>query len=114
MQIGIYIMAMVYMAAGVFHFVKPKMYVSIIPPYFSKKLLLVYISGVAEIVLGAGLLFEETKSISAWLIMLMLIAFLPVHFYMLRSEKFKRIPKWLLIIRLPLQLLLIYWAFQYT
>ncbi|UII26272.1 DoxX family protein [Fulvivirga maritima] len=114
MQIGMYVMAVVYIGAGIFHFVKPKMYRNIIPPYFPKKLLLVYLSGVAEIAFGAGLLLDETRAISAWLIILMLLAFMPVHIYMLQSEKFKHLPRWILIIRLPLQLILMYWAFLYT
>lgn len=85
-----------------------------IPPYLPNPRLLVFLSGVAEIMLGAGLLFPETRSLSAWGIILMLIAFMPVHIYMLQSEKFRKLSRWALWARLPLQLVLIYWAYQYT
>ncbi|UII24174.1 DoxX family protein [Fulvivirga ligni] len=107
-------MASLYCIAGVLHFIKPKMYRGIIPPYFPSKQLLVYLSGVAEIVLGAGLFFEATRSISAWGIILMLLAFMPVHIYMLRSDKFAHLPQWLLWLRLPIQLILMYWAYLYV
>lgn len=113
--ISLYLMAGIYMLAGHIHFLKPRMYEGIIPPYLPSPRALVYLSGLAEIGLGAGLLFEETRSLSAWGIILMLLAFLPVHIYMLRADKFRRkFPAWALWVRLPLQFLLIYWAYQFT
>jgi len=74
----------------------------------------IFWSGVAEVVLGIGLLFSQTQSWSAWGTILLFIAFLPVHFYMLTSPKFAKIPRTLLILRLPLQLALIWWAYQFV
>ena len=113
--ISLYLMAGMYVLAGIIHFIKPRMYEGIIPPYLPSPKVLVYLSGFAEIGLGAGLLLEETRSLSAWGIILMLLAFLPVHIYMLQAEKFrKKFPVWALWLRLPLQFLLIYWAYQFT
>ncbi len=106
-------MAGMYIVAGILHFVRPGFYTRIIPPYLPAHWLLVLLSGGAEILLGAGLLFDETRSLAAWGIILMLLAFMPVHIYMLQSEKFKNLPKWVLWARLPLQLALIYWAYVY-
>lgn len=112
--ISLYLMAGLYMLAGLFHFFKPRMYVGIIPPYLPYPRVLVFISGFFEVAFGLGLLWEETRRLSAWGIILMLLAFLPVHSYMLRSEKFRRFPVWVLWARIPLQFVLIYWAFQFT
>ena len=72
-------------------------------------------SGVAEIVLAIGLLFIRTKSWAAWGIIALLIAIFPANIYMLTaSEKFKRIPLWVKWLRLPLQGVLIWWAWQYV
>ncbi len=84
------------------------------PRYLPNPKLLVLLSGLAEIVLGIGLCFEETRNLSIYAIILMLIVFLLVHFYMLSGEKASAgIPKWILILRIPLQFGLMYWAYGY-
>ncbi|MAU16886.1 MAG: hypothetical protein CMH46_15260 [Muricauda sp.] len=111
----LYSMAVMYMLAGIMHFIKPKMYIRIMPLYLPNHKLLVYLSGVAEILLGIGLCFESTRKLSILGIVLMLSIFLTVHFYMLSSEKASAgIPKWILILRIPLQFFLMYWAYYYT
>jgi len=107
-------MAGLYVVAGVFHFVKPKMYDAIIPPYLPNPRALVLLSGFFEVAFGVGLLFDATRELSAWGIIMMLLAFLLAHIYMLQSERFKKIPRWALWLRIPLQFLLIYWAYQFV
>ncbi|WKN41057.1 DoxX family protein [Tunicatimonas pelagia] len=113
-EISLHAMAGLYVVAGIFHFVKPNMYEAVIPPYLPNPRALVLISGFFEIAFGVGLLFEETRELSAWGIMLMLLVFLPAHIYMLQSEKFGSIPAWALWLRIPLQFVLIYWAYQFA
>lgn len=108
-------MALIYIIAGIMHFVKPKMYTRIMPRYLSNHKLLVYISGIAEILLGIGLCFQATKNLSIYGIIAMLFVFLLVHFYMLSGEKASAgIPKWILILRIPMQFGLMYWAWWYA
>ena len=110
----LYLMAGMYVVAGMAHFIFPKAYLRIMPRYLPSHKLLVILSGVAEIVLGIGLCFEETRNPSIYGIILMLIVFLLVHFYMLSGEKASAgIPKWILILRIPLQFGLMYWAYFY-
>ena len=110
----LYLMAALYIFAGVMHFVKPKMYLRIMPRYIPNHKLMVTLSGVAEIGLGVGLCFPKTKNIAIYGIIAMLLVFLLVHFYMLSGEKQAAgIPKWILILRIPLQFALIYWAYLY-
>lgn len=107
-------MAFMYIIAGVFHFLKPKMYMRIMPRYLPAHKTLVLLSGLAEILLGIGLCFPETKDLAIYGIILMLLVFLLVHFYMLSSEKAGAgLPKWILIVRIPLQFVLIWWAWFY-
>ena len=107
-------MAIMYMFAGVMHFIKPKMYMRVMPKYLPSHKLLVYLSGIVEIVLGAALFIPALKTISIWGIIAMLTLFLLVHFYMLSGEKAAAgIPKWVLILRIPLQFGLVYWAWWY-
>ena len=110
----LYVMAGMYIVAGLAHFIFPKAYLRIMPPYLPNHKLLVLLSGVAEVLLGIGLCFPETKEISIYGIILMLLVFLIVHFYMLSGKKAAAgIPKWILILRIPLQFGLMYWAYWY-
>jgi uncharacterized membrane protein len=108
------LMAVMYIFAGVMHFVKPRAYVKIMPDYFKYKTFLVYASGLAEIVCGATLFFEPLKDFAIYGIVVMLLIFLTVHINMLKGKKEALgIPKIILILRLPLQFLLIWWAIYY-
>ena len=110
----LYLMAALYIFAGVMHFVKPKMYLRIMPRYIPNHKLMITLSGVEEIGLDVGLCFPKTKNIAIYGIIAMLLVFLLVHFYMLSGEKQAAgIPKWILILRIPLQFSLIYWAYLY-
>lgn len=110
----LYLMAIMYVTAGIFHFVVPKVYLRIMPKYLPAHKELVYGSGVAEILLGLGLLYHATREIAIYGIIAMLLVFLLVHFYMLSSKKAGAgIPVWALWLRIPLQFFLMYWAWFY-
>ncbi|TVZ51563.1 DoxX family protein [Dokdonia sp. Hel_I_53] len=110
----LYLMAAIYIIAGTMHFITPKVYGAIMPSYIPNKRAMVFWSGIAEIAGGVGLLFEETRAIAVWGIIVMLIIFFTVHIDMLSNERLKgRYPKWLLWARIPLQFGLIYWAYIY-
>lgn len=110
-----YIIGALFVLAGANHFRKPKIYERIIPPYIPAKGTMVMISGIAEMILGFMILTPESQKIGAWGIIALLILFIPVHIYMLQNEKAgMKLPKWVLILRIPLQFLLMVWAFQYV
>lgn len=107
-------MAILYIAAGIMHFIKPKMYLRIVPRYLPHPKLLVIASGIVEIVLGIGICIPFFKDFSIYGIIAMLTVFLLVHFYMISGEKASAgIPKWILMLRIPLQFLLAFWAYSY-
>jgi uncharacterized membrane protein len=117
-----YVMGLTYVFAGVMHFVAPKMYEQIMPPSLPRPLELVYLSGVAEIVLGAGVLFERTRRRSAWGLILLLLAVFPANVHMATHDlELHGVPEWAseppngaTWARLPLQGVLILWAWWYT
>ncbi len=113
-NIGLYLMSLLYTAAGIYHFVKPKFYLAIMPPYIPNHKLMVLLSGIAEVICGVGLLFTATRSLSAWGIIAMLLIFFTVHIYMVTSDKFHKLPKAALWGRIVLQFLFIYWAYCYV
>lgn len=110
----LYLMAAIYILAGIFHFIHPKMYMRIMPANLPAHRSLVYLSGLAEISLGIGLFFPEFKDLAVYGIVLMLLVFLLIHFYMLSSKKAGAgFPRWALALRIPLQFALIWWAWYY-
>ncbi|WP_313114577.1 DoxX family protein [Aequorivita sediminis] len=110
-----YLMGVLLVLAGMNHFRKPKLYERIMPPYIPAHSTMVMLSGVAEMLLGFMLMNQNSQEMAAWGIIILLIAFIPVHIYMLQDKKASmKLPKWALIVRFPLQLGLIYWAYLYT
>ncbi|WP_116790666.1 DoxX family protein [Flavobacterium psychrotrophum] len=111
----LYVMAAIYFFAGVNHFRVPRLYLRIIPPSLPNPKLLNYISGAAEVLLGIALCIPVVSHIAAWGIIALLVAVFPANIYMVTNPKAAmKMPKWLLLLRLPMQILLIYWAWLYT
>jgi uncharacterized membrane protein len=113
MQYSRFLLAAIMVGAGVYHFVNPQIYVSIMPKYLPWHLALVYMSGVLEILFGVGLL-TRFSSFAAWGLMTLLVAVFPANLNMaLHPELAPQIPSVLLWFRLPLQGVLIWWAWQF-
>ena len=109
------IFGLLFIAAGVNHFRDPKFYEDIMPLYLPWPSQLVIISGIAEIVLGIGLLIPQTSQYAAWGLILLLIAVFPANIHMAtHPEIYPAMPPILLWLRLPLQGLLVLWAYWYT
>jgi uncharacterized membrane protein len=100
-----------FIATGALHFVRPRMYEAIVPEYLPAHRELVYASGVAELLGGAGVLSERTSRPAGWWLILTLLAVFPANVEMaVHAERFRRIPEPLLWARLPLQAALIAWV----
>lgn len=116
-KISLVLLIMLYIGAGINHFWHPAGYYSIIPPYFTNPYLINILSGLAEIILGVLLIFRATRKVAAYGIILMLIAFIPAHVYMIQKDGCMG-PKpaicttpFIAWIRLfPLQFVLMWWA----
>lgn len=106
-------MAGLYIIAGINHFWHPLTYKKMMPPWLCGHFELIYISGVFEILLGILLIPVFTRRAAAWGLILLLIAVLPANVQMVLNYKNENNPYlWVTIIRLPLQLLLIWWAYR--
>jgi uncharacterized membrane protein len=112
--ISIWLIAAIFVGAGVLHFVKPKLFAAIVPPFLPNALLLVYLSGVAEILGGLGVLVPAFRVWAGWGLIALLVAVFPANVYMaMEAEKFGIAPVWLWL-RLPLQFVLIAWIWWAT
>lgn len=116
-MIGRVLLALLFLLSGGLHFLAPRLYLHIMPPYLPAPLTLVYISGAAELLGGVGLLIPATRQIAAWGLIALLIAVLPANIYM--ATEHLSAPGimghgWAQWLRIPLQVPLIYWAWLYT
>jgi len=116
----LWVMAAAYMVAGFNHLLNPSFYVAIIPPGLPEPAWLNLISGLAEIVLGVFLLEPRTRVFAAWGIIALLVAVFPANVYVATENlglpdgtpgTGNALVSWA---RLPLQALLILWAWWYT
>lgn len=109
-------MPAVYIIAGINHFINPEFYLALMPEWLPQHEFANYAGGIAEIILGIGLIPASTRKISAWMIIVMLIVFffaihIPavIKFYGENTTWF-----WIAVVRLPVQFYLVWWALKYT
>ncbi len=110
-----WLFGIVFVLGGINHFLNPDFYLRMMPPYLPWHLFLVYLSGVFEIALGALLLIPKFSRLAAWGLIALLIAVFPANIYMaMNTELFPEFNPILIWLRLPLQLLMIAWAYWLT
>jgi uncharacterized membrane protein len=110
-----YFCGICFVVAGLLHFVAPNFYLKIMPQYLPWHLELVYASGVAEIVLGAMLIFRRLQVLAAWGLILLLIAVFPANIYVYQHQEIMPdVSPVAHLLRLPLQGVFIAWVFWYT
>ena len=107
------------MGSGILHFVSTATYVRLIPPALPYPRQLVYVSGIIEGALGVLLLIPKTRRVAAWAIIPTLIAIFPANIYGAVTAgtddpAMRGVPVWAAWLRLPLQFVLIGWAYRYT
>jgi len=110
-----YLLAFFFVAAGINHFIHPDMYRRIMPPYLPWPLFLQYLAGFFEILLGLLVLIPRYSRMAAWGLIGLLIAVFPANIHMaLNSENYPEFSPRAYWIRLPIQLVIILWAWWYT
>ena len=115
-KLFLYIMSGFYILAGINHFINPYFYLNIMPQWMPWHEFLVYLSGAAEIALGVLLIPVQTRKISAYLIIAMLVVFFfLIHIPMAITFWQESNPLvWVALVRLPIQFVLIAWARMYV
>jgi uncharacterized membrane protein len=105
---------------GVLHFTNPDPFVRIMPPWLPAPLWLVWISGAAEIALGALLLVPEARArwLARWGLVALYVAVFPANLHMALTgaqlDPDHPLPAWAAWLRLPFQALFILWALWVT
>jgi uncharacterized membrane protein len=112
-----YLYAVLFIVAGAYHFLNEPFYMQIMPDYIPLELHrpAVIVSGVAEIVLGLMLAIPRTTVWGAWGMVALLIAVFPANIFVFQHpEIFPNVSPALHLLRLPLQGVMIAWAWWYT
>ena len=114
-KISLYIMAAFYIVAGANHFINPGLYKKIMPAWLPWHYFIIYLTGVCEIVFGLLLLPKQTRKLAACCIIAFLVAVFSANIQMMLNFWHQQSPYlWVAILRLPLQLLLIWWAYLFA
>ena len=101
----------IFIAAGLLHFLRPKMYEAIMPDWLPAHRELVYASGVTEALGGAAVLHPKTRRFGGWLLLATIVGVYPANVHMaLTPDRYPQIPEAALWARLPLQLPMASWA----
>ena len=116
-RVLLWVMGAFYILSGLNHFVSADAYIAIMPDYLPWHSQLVFLSGLGEVGLGIAVLIPATRVAAAWGIIVLLIAIFPANLYVAMNDlpyvgdEPNTLVNWL---RLPLQLVLIAWAYWYT
>jgi len=120
MRLSQRLLAAFFVFAGTMHFVIPKRYEAIMPPSLPRHREAVVVSGLAEIAGGLMVLHPRTRVLAGTWLVALLAAVFPANVHMaLHPEEVKgldtdRVPRWALWGRLPLQPLMMVWAWRAT
>lgn len=103
-----YLIAGILFLIGSAHFFAADKVLQMMPDFMPAPYFWIYLSGVAELVLGLGILLPKFRKWSAYLIIAMLIVYFPLHVLDLLKEQPAIGPKWVAVLRLPLQVVMIW------
>ena len=94
---------------GINHFLKPEMYFPFFPDFLPKEILN-YLVGILEIAIGFGVFIPQWRKIATVGILIMMLAFLPLHIWDVFRENPAIGSHQASLVRLPIQFVLIAWA----
>lgn len=106
--------------AGAMHFVVPRSYEAMMPPFLPRHRDAVVVSGLAEIAGGLAVIPRRSRRPAGRWLLAVLIAVFPANVHMalnpeqVRGLDLDRIPRWALWARLPLQPLAMLWVWRAT
>src|ERR1700704_244609 len=88
-----YLYGMLFLLAGVNHFVHAGWYVGIMPPSLPWPLALVYLSGGAEMLLGGLVCLRRWAAVAGWGLVALLLAVFPANIHMaIHADRYSSLP----------------------
>tara|TARA_B100000902_G_scaffold395341_1_gene453713 strand:- start:6 stop:356 length:351 start_codon:yes stop_codon:yes gene_type:complete len=111
-------MSVFYIQIGIKHFTDPDWFRPIMPPFLPYHTALIYISGFFEVLFGSMLIFNRTRYLAGWGLILLLIAVYPANIYLAFNSHVQEqmnishfLASW---VRLPLQFGFIWIAYKHS
>ncbi|MFM8713887.1 MAG: hypothetical protein ACKOE7_11080, partial [Actinomycetota bacterium] len=100
------------LGAGIMHFVNPSFFDAIVPPWVpGSARAATYVSGVAEMLVGLGVIVGRTRRVALWSAAALFVAVYPANLYMAWDWRDRELADQLVAYgRLPLQIPMIWWA----
>ncbi len=110
------LLAAFWIAVGANHFIQPKFYLAIMPDYVPAHREMVFYSGAAEVIGGLAVIGARTRNpFARWWLIGVLAAVFPANIHMaLHPERYRKIPRAALWMRLPMQPLAAWWVWRVT
>lgn len=111
LPIGSWVIVVAFLASGTLHLVRPDAFLFLMPPWLPFPIALIVLSGVAEVFSAVLLLMH--RRIAGLFAILVLFAVWPANWWF-AIDALETSPETALwaFLRLPLQLILIWWAWQ--
>lgn len=106
-RIGIGFVFLWFLVGGIAHFAFTDIEMRIVPPYIPYPRLAVIVTGVLELLGALGLVLRSTRRLSGIGLFWLTVAVTPANVYMLKHPELFDIPVWILVARLPFQVLLL-------
>jgi uncharacterized membrane protein len=106
-RIGLGFIFLWFFIGGIAHFVATEVEMRIVPPYIPWPRAMVLISGVFELLGAAGVLIPRVRRAAGIGLIALTIAVTPANVYMLQRSELFNVPEWVLVARLPVQVLLL-------
>ncbi len=109
-----------FVTAGALHFLIPRRYEAMMPPSLPAHREAVIVSGIAELAGGAAVVPRRSRRLARWWLLALLVAVFPANVHMavnpeqVRGLDLRRVPRWALWARLPLQPLAMVWVWRAT
>ena len=108
-RVALFVVFFWFFFGGLAHFALTDLEVRIVPPQIPDPRDVVLITGILELAGAFGLLLPWTRRAAGWGLFLLTLAVTPANIYMLHvHDQFPQVPVWLLWLRLPLQLVLLW------
>jgi uncharacterized membrane protein len=108
-RVALFVVFFWFFFGGIAHFALTDLEARIVPPQIPDPRDVVLISGILELAGAFGLLLPWTRRAAGWGLFLLTLAVTPANIYMLHiHDQFPQVPVWLLWLRLPLQLVLLW------
>jgi uncharacterized membrane protein len=104
---GLCLVFLWFLLGGIAHFAATDTEMRIVPPYVPWPRVVVLVTGVLELAGAAGLLFRATRKYAGIGLFVLTIVMTPANIYMLQRAELFHVPYWILVARLPAQLVLL-------